>query len=77
MIKQISLGHLKCWLLWAVDDKLISILAVVGHKVIFLVQAKGQDVSSSLGVITYRIRISGEVANFVGFCDYCVSIVPQ
>ena len=35
MIKQTSLGHLKCWPLWDVDYKLISILAVVGHRVIF------------------------------------------
>ena len=35
MVKHTSIGHLKCWLLWAVDDKIISILAVIGHKVIF------------------------------------------
>ena len=68
MIKQTSLGHLKCWPLWAVDEKLISILAVVGHKVIFLDQAKGQDVSYSLGVILERIGISEEVTYFVGVC---------
>ena len=68
MIKQTSLGHLKCWTLWAVDEKLISILAVVGHKVIFLDQAKGQDVSYSLGVIPERIGISEEVTYFVGVC---------
>ena len=44
MVKHTSLGHLKCWSLWAVDDKLISISAVVGHRVIFLELAKGQDV---------------------------------
>ena len=54
------------------DDKLISISAVVGHKVIFLDQANGQDVIYSLGVITYRIRISGEVTNFVGVYHSCV-----
>ena len=58
MVKQTIFGHLKCWLLWAVDDKLISILAVVGNRMIFLDQAKGQDISYSLGVIPYRIRIS-------------------
>ena len=68
MVKQTSLGHLKCWTLWAVDEKLISILAVVGHKVIFLDQAKGQDVSYSLGVILERIGISEEVTYFVGVC---------
>ena len=66
MVKQTGLGHLKCWLMWSVYDKLISILAVVGHKVIFLDQAEGQDVSYYLGVITYRIVISGEVTNFFG-----------
>ena len=74
MVKHTSLGHLKCWPLWAVDDKLISILAVVGHRVIFLEQAKGQDVSYSLGVIPYMIRISGEVTNFVGVCHSCVTM---
>ena len=46
------------------DDKLISILAIVGHRVIFLDQAKGKYVSYSLGVILYRIGISGEVTIF-------------
>ena len=74
MVNQTSLGHLKCWPLWAVYDKLISISAVVGHRVIFLYQAKGQDVSYSLGVIPYRIIISGEVTNFVGVCHSCVTM---
>ena len=56
-VKYTSLGCLKCWPLWAVDDKPISILAVVGHRVIFLDQSKGQDVSYSLKSIKYRIRI--------------------
>ena len=68
MVKYTSLVHLKFWPMWAVDDKLISVLAVVGHRVIFLDQAKGQDVSYSLGVIPYRIRISRKVTNFVGVC---------
>ena len=66
MVKQTSIGHLKCWLLWAVDDKLISISDVVGNKMIFLHQAKGQDISYSLGVIPYRIKISRDVTNFFG-----------
>ena len=74
MVKQTSLGHLKCWPLWAVDEKIISISAVVGHRVIFLDQAKGQDVSYSLGVIPYRIRISGEVTNCFGVCHSCVTM---
>ena len=74
MVKKTSLGHLKCWLLWDVYDKLISILAVVGHKVIYMDQAEGQDVSYSLGVIPYRIGISGEVNNFVGVCQSCVTM---
>ena len=68
MVKHTSLGHLKCWPLWAVDDKLISVLAVVGHRLIFLYQAEGQDVRYSLGVILYRIKIYGEVTNFVVVC---------
>ena len=74
MVKQTSLGHLKSWPLWSVDDKIISILSVVGHRVIFLDQVKGQDVSYPLGVIPYRIRISGEVTNFAGVCHSCVTI---
>ena len=43
------------------DNKLISILAFVGHKVIFLDQAEGHDVRYPLKIIPDRIRISGEV----------------
>ena len=64
MIKHTSLGHLKCWTLWAVYKKPISVLAVVGHKMILLDQAEGRDVSYSLGVVPDRIEISGEVTNF-------------
>ena len=74
MVKETSLGHLKCWPLWDADDKLISILAVVDHRVIFLYQSKGQYVRYSLGVILYRIRISGEVANFIGVCHSYVTM---
>ena len=74
MVKHTSLGHLKCWPLWAVDEKLISISAVVGHKVIFMEQSKRQDVRYSLGVIPYRIRIYREVTNFVGVCHSCVKM---
>ena len=74
MVKHTSLGHIKCCPMWAVDDKIISILDVVSHKVIFMDQAEGQDVSYSLGVILYRIVISGEVANFVGVCHSCVAM---
>ena len=73
MVKQTSLGHLKCWPLWAVDDKLISLSAVVGHRVIFPDQAKGQDGSSSLRLIPYMIRIFGEATNVVGVCHSCVT----
>ena len=31
MVEQTSLGHLKCWPLWAVYHKLISVSAVIGH----------------------------------------------
>ena len=70
MVKHTSLVHLKFWPLWDVDEKLISIFAVVGHKVIIIDQGEGKDVSYSLGVIPGRIRISGEVTNFVGVCNY-------
>ena len=52
MIEHISLGHIKCWFLWAVDNKLIYILAVVGHQMILMDQAKGQDVGYSIGGYT-------------------------
>ena len=74
MVKQASLVHLKCWPLWNLDDKLISILAVVGYKVIFIDQAEGQDVSDSLGFIPYKIGISREVTNFVDGCHSCVKM---
>ena len=74
MVKQTSLSHLKCWTMWAVDEKLVSILAIVGHRVDFLGQAKGQNVRYSLGVIPYRIVISGDVANLIGVCHSCVTI---
>ena len=69
MVKHTSLGHLKFWPLWDVDDKLISISAVIGHRVIFLDQAKVQDVRYSLGVISHRIRISQDIANIFGVCN--------
>ena len=47
------------------DDKLISILAVVGHKVIFMDHAEGQDVRYSLEVMPDRIGISGGVTDVV------------
>ena len=39
MIEQTRIGHLECWTLWGVDDKLISILDIVGHQLILLEQA--------------------------------------
>ena len=74
MVKQTSLGHLKCWPLWDMDDKLISISTAVGDRMIFLDQAKGQDVSYFLGFIPYRIRISRDITNFVGVCHSCVKM---
>ena len=68
MVKQTSLVNLKCCLIWAVDDKLIYISAVVGHKVVFLDQANEQGVLYSLGVIPYSIIISQEITNLVGVC---------
>ena len=61
MIEKTSLGNLECCPLWAVNDKLISISAVIGHRVIFMDQAKGQDVCYSLGVIPHRIRVSRDI----------------
>ena len=60
--------------MWDVDDKLISILAVIDHRVIFLDQAKGQYVCYSLGVIPHRIRISWEITILVGVCHSCVTM---
>ena len=74
MIKKISLCHLEFWPLWDVNDKLISISAVIGHRVIFLDQSKGQDVCYSLGVILQRIRISREITNLVGVFISCVTM---
>ena len=74
MVKHNSLGHLKCWSLWSVDEKLISVLDVVGHNIILRGQSEVQDVSYSLGVIPDRIVISGEVANFVGVCHSFVTM---
>ena len=74
MIENTSLGHLECWPLWDVNDKLISISAVIGYRVIFMDQAKGQDVCYSLGVILQRIRISREITNIVGVCHACVTM---
>ena len=72
MIENTILGHLECWPLWAVNDKLISILAIIGHRVIFLDQAKRQDFCYSLGVIPHRIIISQEITNLVGVCRSCI-----
>ena len=74
MVEQTILGHLKCWTLWDVDDKLISILDVVSHKVIFLDQTKGQDVGYYFGFIPHRIVISGKVTNLVGVCHSYVTM---
>ena len=74
MVKQTSPDHIKCWTLWAVYEKLISILDAVGHRVIFLDQAEGKDVIYYLGVIPYKIGIYVEVANFVGVCHYCITM---
>ena len=74
MVKQTSLGHLKCWPLWGMDDKLISVLAVVGYRVIFLDQAKGQDVRYSFGVVLFSIIIFQEVTNCFGVCHSCVTM---
>ena len=74
MVKYISLGHLKCWPLWAVDDKIISVSAVIDYRVIFLDQAKEHYVCYSLGVIPHRIRISQDITNLVGVCHSCVTM---
>ena len=74
MVKQTSLGHLKYLPLWAVDDKLISISAVIGHRVIFLNKDKGEGVRHYLGVIPHRIRISQEITNLVGVCHSFVTM---
>ena len=74
MIEKTSLGHLEFWPLWAVNEKIISISDSIGHRVIFLYQAKVQDVCYSLGVIPHRIRISWDITNIVGVCHSCVTM---
>ena len=74
MIKNTSLGHLECLPLRAVNDKLIPISSVIGHRVIFMDQAKGKDVLYSLGVIPHRIRIPREITNLFGVCHSCVTM---
>ena len=74
MIEQNSLGNIECWMLWDVDDELISILAVVGHYMIILDQAEGQYVGYSLGVIPDMIGIYMGVADFVGVCYSCITM---
>ena len=68
MIEQAILCHSECWTLWSLDEKLISILSIAGHHIILMDQNEEQGVVYSLGVILDRIRISEEVANFVGVC---------
>ena len=50
MVKQTSLGNIKCWPLWDVDAKLISILAVVGHRVIFWTSPRDRMLAIPLGL---------------------------
>ena len=64
MIKHTSLVRIKYWLLWDVDDKLISILAVLGHKMIPMDQSEVHYVNYSLGVIPESILISREITSF-------------
>ena len=56
------------------EDKEISILDVVSHKMILLDQDEGQNISSPLGVIPERIGISGEVTNFDRVCHSCITM---
>ena len=74
MVKNNTLGHLKFWLLWDVDDKIISISAVVGHRVIFLDQAKEQDFSYSIGVIPIQYQNIQGGHQFFGVCHSCVTM---
>ena len=73
-LKQTILGNLKCWHLWSADDKILSILAVVGQNLIFMDQAEGQYIRYYIGVIPDGIGISGEVANFVGVYHSCIKM---
>ena len=74
MIEQIILGRIECLPLWYVDNKIISILAIVGHQMILLNRTEVQDVGYSLGFIPDRIRISGEVTNFIFVCNSYVTM---
>ena len=55
MVKQASLAHLKCWPLWSLDDKLIPILAVVGHRGILLTRPR--DRMLEIPLVLYHIRL--------------------
>ena len=50
MVKHTRIGYLKCWPLWAVDDKVIYILYVVGHRVIFWTRPRDRMLSIPLGL---------------------------
>ena len=50
MIENTSLSHLEFWPLWAVNDKLISISAVVGHRVIFWTSPRDRMFAIHLGL---------------------------
>ena len=50
MVKHTSLGNIKRWPLWDVDDKLIYILAVVDHKVIFWTRTRDRMLAIPLGL---------------------------
>ena len=59
MVKKTSLGNLKCWPLWDVDDNLISFLAVVGHKVIFWTRPRYRMLTIPFGLYQTVLEYPG------------------
>ena len=54
------------------DNKIISVLHVVGHQMILMDQSNGLDVSYYCDFIPDRIGRYGEVANY-----FCVCVNPE
>ena len=65
-VEENRLGHIKCCLLWAMNNKLIPIFTVISHFMAFMYKSEWQDVVYPLWVIPNRIWVSREVTNIVG-----------
>ena len=38
MVEETSLGHIKCWSLWYMNEKFIPTLNIISHYIVFLHQ---------------------------------------